>query len=436
MMYKLVLLVSIFILILIVYKNNPEHFENPDNKKNNNKNNNKNSNSNNTDKKPENLKRVVCNIIPGFNNDYVGTFFPEKGGTSNTLITTKSLESNKWMGPIKNGSTGELSVIVDLTYDKLRHLMCVSMVLKGGDSKFHIYRKQTPDITSKWIEIPSNTEIRSLLFDTDGKLMGCGSDGQIYKKTTEDFNNPNWDGPINFDIPMKKIFYDKDLYLLGIGLEDNKLYKKRGFFWSEENWDTNNINDEQIYDAFHSLDGRLIATSHRGILKQKNADFMSPYFLLSEYPREKTEKILNKNDVFMFRTGLRELTNDKIIEDISDNGIILETPLQRILDFKRNAKKVCKNKVNYMSKKVSDNYSNILLVNKQAKTIDNLENLISQYENSMDYRVNFEAPKNVNTKTKIGTTVGVSENNNTNSNSNSNKNEVTVEENSQNEMMN
>ncbi len=96
-----------------------------------------------------------------------------------------------------------------------------------------------------------------MLFDTDGKLMGCGSDGQIYKKTTEDFNNPNWDGPINFDISMKKIFYDKDLYLLGIGLEDNKLYKKRGFFWSE-NWDTNNINDEQIYDAFHSLDGRLI----------------------------------------------------------------------------------------------------------------------------------------------------------------------------------
>ncbi len=33
-----------------------------------------------------------------------------------------------------------------------------------------------------------------------------------------------------------------------------------------------------------------------------------------------------------------------------------------------------------MSKKISDNYSNILLVNKQAKTIDNLETLISQYE--------------------------------------------------------
>ena len=68
--------------------------------------------------------------------------------------------------------------------------------------------------------------------------------------------------------------------------------------------------------------------------------------------------------------------------------------------------------------------------------------IIKPYENSMDYRVNFEAPKDVSTKTKIGTTVGVSENssnsnkNNNNTNSNSNKNEVTVEENSQNEMMN
>ena len=31
---------------------------------------------------------------------------------------------------------------------------------------------------------------------------------------------------------------------------------------------------------------------------------MSPYYLLSEFPREKTEKILNKNDVLMFRTRI------------------------------------------------------------------------------------------------------------------------------------
>ena len=80
MMYKLVLVVAIFTLILIVYHKNPEQFTNP---------------SKNQEEKPDktSLKRVVCNIIPGFNNDYIGTFFPEKGGSNNTLITTRSLSS-------------------------------------------------------------------------------------------------------------------------------------------------------------------------------------------------------------------------------------------------------------------------------------------------------------------------------------------------------
>lgn len=388
-MYKLVLVVSILLLILIVYKRNPEHFDNINNTDNDN------NNANNSGKKETNkknkMKRVVCNIIPGFQKNYIGTFFPEKGGSNNTLITTRSLESNRWMGPVKNGAVDANSVIVDLTYDSDRRLMCVAISLKDNNSRFKIFRKESADITSKWEEVPSDNQIRSLMFDTDNKLMGCGDDGQIYKKYTEDYTKPEWDGPINFDIPMKKIFFDKDLYLLGIGLEDGKLYKKRGFFWSEENWDTDNTNDEAIYDAFHALDGRLIATSHRGILKQKSADFMSPYYLLDEFPKDKTKKILNNNDVFMFRTGLRDLTVEKIVEDPNDKEVSLEAPLQRIIEFKKNAKKVCKNKRNFMSKKVSDNYSNILLVNKQAKTIDNLETLISQYENSMDYRVGIDA---------------------------------------------
>lgn len=374
-MYKLVLLVSILLLVIIVYNKSPEHFSNID----------KTENEENKDKKK--VKRIVCNIIPGFNNNYIGTFLPEEDTSNNTLITTRSLESNKWEGPIKNGAVDKKSIIVDLNYDQQKRLLCVAINVNDGNSIFKIYRKETSDITSKWEELPSDKQIRSLMFDTDNKLMGCGDDGQIYKKYTEDYTLPEWDGPINYDIPMKKIFFDKDLYLLGIGLEDGKLYKKRGFFWSEDKWDSLHVNDESIYDAFHDLDGRKIATSHRGILKQKNADFMSNFILLNEYPKDKTKKILNKNDVLMFRTGLRDLTIEKIVENENDKSIVLEEPLQRILDFKKNAKKVCKNKHNYMSQKVSDNYSNILLVNKQAKTIDNLENLISQYEAGLDYRV-------------------------------------------------
>jgi len=398
-MYKLILLITILILILVVYRSVPEYFDDyNDNDYNDNTNANANANANANDNAKSKkkyrkikLKRVICNIIPGFKKDYIGTFLPEVGHGNNTLVMTRSLESNRWMGPLENGAVDDKSVIVDLTYDKDRHLMCVAMSMNDdGESLFKIYKKENEDPKSKWIEIISDKNIRSIIFDTDGKLMGCGDDGQIYKKLTDDYKKSEWDGPINFDKPMKKIFFDKDMYLLGIGLNDNKLYKKRGFFWSEELWDTDNVNNEEIFDAFHSLDGRLIASSHRGLLKQKDANFMSPYYHFSEIPisHKKNKKILNFNDTLYFRTGLNNLKSISILEDTNEDGLELEAPLKSILEFKKNAKKVCSKKGKFLSKKMSNNYSNILLVNKQAKTIDKLEEMISKYEDANAYTLN------------------------------------------------
>jgi len=412
-MYKLILLVAILILILVLHRSAPEYFNdyeesesnegneanisNNDISNNNIYNNTVNENGKKKKFKKIKMKRVLCNIIPGYKNNYIGTFFPEVGHDSNTLVMTRSLESNRWMGPIVNGAVDEKSVIVDLTYDKDRHLMCVAMSMNDeGESVFKIYKKESEDIKSKWSEIYSTRNMRSITFDTDGKLMGCGEDGQIYKKLTEDYRKSEWDGPINFDKPMKKIFFDKDLYLLGIGLNDNKLYKKRGFFWSEELWDEENVNNEEIFDAFHHLDGRLIATSHRGLLKQKDANFMSPYYHLSEVPKShrKNKKILNFNDTLYFRTGLNDLEPVNIVKNTSEEGLDIEGPLKRILEFKKNAKKVCSRKGKFLSKRVSDNYSNILLVNKQAKTIDKLEDMISKYENANAYTINENTSEN------------------------------------------
>ena len=56
---------------------------------------------------------------------------------------------------------------------------------------------------------------------------------------------------------MRKITYDKDGYLLGIGLNDNKIYKKKGFFWMEEELDTVNVNQQEVYDLVYDTDGTL-----------------------------------------------------------------------------------------------------------------------------------------------------------------------------------
>ena len=71
---------------------------------------------------------------------------------------------------------------------------------------------------------------------------------------------------------------------------------------------------------------------------------MSPYYLLSEFPREKTEKILNKNDVLMFRTGLRDILKEKIMEEKDDTSVILEGPLQGYLTSREMPRKSVKTK--------------------------------------------------------------------------------------------
>ena len=57
--------------------------------------------------------------------------------------------------------------------------------------------------------------------------------------------------PVQEDIAfMKKLIFDKDLYLMGIGMADGKIYKKLGYFWSENSWDTENVGPDTIGPRF------------------------------------------------------------------------------------------------------------------------------------------------------------------------------------------
>lgn len=373
-MYKILIVTLIFFLVLTLIKlKNKELFD-----------------TNSIIPKRKSVKRVVCNILPRISDDgYIGTFLPEKGSSNNTLIYTRSLKSNTWIGPLKNGAVDKSSVIIDLTYDSDKVLMCVALNVKKGNSVFKIYKKESRDLNSKWIQIDkdSKVQIRSLVFDFDKKLMGCSEDGQIYKKRNVDYMDSDWIGPINYDIPMKKIFFDKDMFLLGIGLLDNNLYKKEGFFWSKEQWDKKNVNKKKLYDCVHDTDGHLLVTTSNGIKKAETANYLSNFINYSDFEKE-TTVLLNKDDILKFRTGISELSSKKIIED--ENYDDLEIPFKQILDFKKKAKEVCNNRGAYLSKDFNKTYNNILLVNKQSEEINQLENMIKQMEDQMGYSVNRE----------------------------------------------
>ena len=67
-------------------------------------------------------KKVIYNIIPTFDNQYLASFMPNSSDNNN-LIITRSLKSNTWKGPLKNSSPDDKTIIVDLSYDKDKRLL-------------------------------------------------------------------------------------------------------------------------------------------------------------------------------------------------------------------------------------------------------------------------------------------------------------------------
>lgn len=327
-------------------------------------------------------KELIMNLLPGFDNEILGTFIPQKGKTkeSNNLVYSRSLMSNTWYGPVTNGTVSG-HVLTDLCYSPDKRLIGVFMTLVESDPYYSLYIKESTDRKSKWVLLDDSENIRSIIFDLDGLMMGCHAiTGQIYKKRTEEMTS-EWVETSNYDIPMKKLIFDKDLYLMGIGMADGKLYKKMGYFWNENSWDTENVGNDTIFDCFHDSDGCLIASSYKGIVKQTSANYMSPFVPIKETKRSK--KRYSLNEILKLKTGL-VLEDDLILDDTSNLG----SELKEILKYKKQALKLCKNKSNRLKKidyqPDKSNSRNIQLVNKQSQMINNLESMIKRLESDLD----------------------------------------------------
>ena len=320
-------------------------------------------------------KKVIYNIIPTFDNQYLASFMPNSSDNNN-LIITRSLKSNTWKGPLKNSSPDDKTIIVDLTYDKDKRLLGIGMTKKGNLSVYSLYKKVSEDVRSEWEEIKSNENIRSITYDYDGILMGCHAyNGQIYKKENENINS-DWIGPINDDLPMKKVQFDKDGKLLGIGLLDFQIYKKKGNDWKDSEWDKEHIGTQKVFDMFHDYDGCLISSSYKGITKQTHPNYMSDFIDINS--TKINRKTLSLFHLLKFRTGLDLIKHDDIGEnevttdDITDPNLSAE--LNALLKFKKGAKLMCKNKVKNTSQVKN---MELLDTNNQNKDIDEIENLIN-----------------------------------------------------------
>ena len=272
---------------------------------------------------------------------YFGSFILTDNikGRNNNFVYTHALKSNKWSIPNKNAALSNNHTVIDLTYDENRRLMAIGMAIEKGNPVFDIFRKKTQDIKSKWVKLDSNRKIRSLSNDmVYGSLLGCSSyDGQIYESRFKSLSYGDWIGPINYDLPMRKIMYDKEGFMIGIGLIDNFIYKKKTQFWRDSEWDKKNINKTAVYDLIYDYDGCFIATTKNGVMKQLFPDFNSEFVPLDSFNQEH-EEIIDHDEVLKYRTGI------EFIDDDFDQNTELGRDLKRIYEFKKVAKDLCKSR--------------------------------------------------------------------------------------------
>jgi hypothetical protein len=330
-------------------------------------------------------RKTIYSIIPSAiePNLYFGSYITKskdknKGDVDN-FVYTRSLKSNSWIKVPRNSLLNNKTLIFDMNYDENKRLMCIGLSMNKNEPIYDIFIKENTDYNSTWIKVESNNKIRSLCYDLNSnKLIGINSyDGQIYENKKESTGSYiTWTGPINYDSPMKKVLFNREGIMLGIGLLDNYIYKKINKDWRNSNWDDKNINKTRVYDLFYDRDGCLIAATDNGVMKQAHPDFNSEFVKIEDFS-EKHEDILTDLDVLKSRVGI------EFIDDEFDINTELGRDLKRIYEFKKISKNLCNNKVPLRnSAKNDDNNSRL---GKQNREINDLYKIIDDISSKMNY---------------------------------------------------
>ena len=342
--------------------------------------------------------------------------------TTNNLLKTTSLKGNTWES-VCSGNIDDETLIHNLCWHKdelvdgksFKRLMCIGVKNITENNKnikeFTIYIKDRECIKSKWVEYrPQNHKIDNkmiffIIYDLENKLLGLNyDDKQIYRLNEID---GKWLGPINFsNIKLKRVLYDWDRKMLGLD-ENNVIWKKTDIKWEISEWgkeESFKIHDQDeqnriqskfnITDLIHDKDGKLIAITNIGMLKQLNNSYNSffgkyNYIKYTEIDKQKTEKkqpffnlyttniqnqyVMTDNDILMNKTGIDTDKYDYIklskSEQSDPKKINIANKLNTLIKLKRKFVNVCKDR---KSVEISSN-QNMNLYDNIDKLIESLD---------------------------------------------------------------
>ena len=209
----------------------------------------------------------------------------------------------------------------------------------------------------------STTAASTTAEDVEGFYGGTPNiEHGVSSSSSENNRIDGWTGPINNDIPMKKIMYSSDEVMIGIGLFDNYIYKKEGENWKTSYWDKNQINKTKVYDLIYDKTGCLIATSPDGILIQEKVGFMMPFTNYKGYNRHDSnkKKIFEKSQILKYKIGydIFNDTNLKQSDHPNADPSLLEY-LQKIYKIKKLSLDLCSSRkyIRNKDKKINEHNS-------------------------------------------------------------------------------
>jgi len=317
------------------------------------------------------------------NNKYFGSYIVNKNNKNinNALYfyETISLKSNSWIKSNYKNMLLEKNkkiIITDISFDKNKIMVAVGLEYNNNNHKYNIYKKKTTDLNSEWVKLADDIKIKSLCYDNKtNKLLGISSfDGQIY--SNDDVNYLEWNGPINYDIPMRKIMFNKEDNMIGIGLFDNYIYIKSGPNWRIENWDKTKINKTKVYDLLYDYDGCFLGTSNKGIIKQINPDLSSDFIDIRKHDK-KLNNILSLFDILKAKIGI------ELDDDILNTDTEFGKYLKKMYNVKKLTIDLCANKKYLKNKKYNKNIDEMDELSFKHREIGDLYKKIEEINEKM-----------------------------------------------------
>lgn len=282
-------------------------------------------------------EKYPLTIIKTIDKKYLSVFNDGK------LYQNTDIESeNLWQGPLSNSEPNENVLLKMVTYDRTGKLLGV-----GTDGNMYI--KASDDILSPWTAIPNSGCVIYVTYDKDGKLLGINQEGRIVKKKSIEITS-EWEN-VNDKFPRTwlKIYWDLNGHMLGIGT-DYKLYQRKLSTWEVSDWKQEKSNDK-VNDILYDKDGRLYGLVIDDIndmielRKQNVAYYYSDFYPLDDVNAQGVDMLVDAN-IIKSKVGVN--FDNPFTDGESLNNVVDPSPqeLQELhaLENQNKLRKLCADK--------------------------------------------------------------------------------------------